>query len=798
MDTNNLQLVSLEDKEENAGSAFNFKHFLQRCLKNWYWIALSVFVCVFLAAAYVLRTRPTYVRSASVLIKEAAARRMATSDIESVLSFSGGSMSSKVVNEVIAFKSPAIMQEAVKRLNLTTDYYSKGIFRNNVIYGAQVPVEVEFYDVPSNISLSFNLSKDVDGQIRIAKFIYRIKKDKFEIPSTVVALGDTLRTEIGSIVVKPRDYFIGEWKKPVIVNLYSIEGATAKYSSAFKAEPVDVKNHSDVLSISIADNSVQRADDIINTVINIYNENWVEDKNKMAISTSEFINSRLASLETELKDVDDDISEFKSRNLVSDMNSVSNLYIYQLQEVGKMDQELNNQLAIFKFLKTFLRDNPGTETLIPLAASIGTSIVSTQIAEYNKSMLIRNNIRSNSSANSPVVLDMTAMLESTRAAIEATVENQINTISEQLSNLHNFEVSSNARMAQSPSKAKYLISVGRQQKVKEALYLYLLQKREENELSQAFTAYNTRVITPPMGIARPTSPKKMQLLAIALLMGLFLPIFVIYIIELTDTKIRSKQDLDGLSLPTLGEIPFEAPKKKVSGLIGRKSQPVPSVIVKPGVRSVINEAFRVFRTNLEFMERGVQCPVISLTSFNPGSGKTFISMNSAAALAIKGKKVLVIDCDLRRSSLSEYVALPKKGLTDYLSGEIESVDSIIAPVAGFKSLWVLPVGSVPPNPSELLSQDVFSAMIEQLKTKFDAIIIDCPPVDIVADTQIINECVDRTIFVVRAGVLDRKDVVNLQKAYDTKRFKNLCYVFNGVERASSYYGHYGAYGTYGS
>lgn len=798
MDTNNLQLISLEEKEETGGSSFNFKSFMQRCVKNWYWIALSVFACVFLAAVYVIRTKPVFERNAAILIKEAAARRMATSDIESVLSFSGGSMSSKVVNEVIAFKSPALMQEAVSRLNLTTDYFSNGMFRNDVIYGAQVPVEVEFIGIPSNITLSFQMADSGDNNVKITKFIYRVKKDKFEIPSCTVALGDTLHTEIGDVAFKTREYFIGEWKKPVIVKLYTLDGATAKFASALKAEPVDVKNHSDVLMISIADNSVQRADDIINTVINIYNESWVEDKNKMAVSTSSFIEARLASLEKELGDVDDEISEFKSRNLVSDMTSVSSLYIHQLQETGKMHQELSNQLAVFKYIKSYLRDNPGTETLVPLVASINNNSISAQVTEYNRELLIRNNIRSNSSSNSPTVKDMNASLESTRAAIELTIDNQIKTISAQLDNLRKFESSNDSRMAQSPSQAKYLLSVGRQQKVKEQLYLYLLQKREENELSQAFTAYNTRVITPPMGIARPKSPRKMQALLAALFFGLFLPIFVIYVIELTDTKIRSKRDLEGLSLPSLGEIPYEASTKKRASKGKRKRGEIPSAIVKPGARSVINEAFRVFRTNLEFMERGIKCPVISLTSYNPGSGKTFISMNSAAALAIKGKKVLVIDCDLRRSSLSEYVGLPKVGITDFLSGDVDDVDKVIVPVPGFKSLWVLPVGSVPPNPSELLSLSTFASMIEQLREKYDTIVIDCPPVDIVADTQIINECVDRTIFVVRAGVLDRKDVANLQKAYDDKRFKNLCYVFNGVERASSYYGHYGAYGAYGN
>lgn len=800
METNNYQLVSVEESEDAKTSGFNFRRFIHRCLKNWYWILISVLLCGTVAAYYILTTRPVYTRTASVLIKEAATRRMATSDIESVLSFSGGSsMSSKVVNEVIAFQSPALMQEAVKRLGLNTEYFSRGMFRDDVIYGAQVPVEVEILNVPSKLSLSFNIAKDGDGKVSVSKFKCQMDKDKMDIAPFVAAFGDTVHTGLCDVVIRQRDWFQGKWEKDVIVKYAPVEAVSGRYTAAFKAAPADEKNKSDVLTLAINDNSVQRGDDILNMIINIYNENWVEDKNKMAVSTSNFIDARLASLEMELKDVDDDISEFQSQNLMPDMKTVSELYVTQLREASLRRQELSSQLTVFNSIKQYLQENPGVDNLIPLSASISNNPISAEIAEYNKNVLVKNNIRANSGATSPPVVDMTLSLESTRTALEHTIEAQIAIISQNVEDLRRYERSNDTRMAESPSKAKYLLSVGRQQKVKEQLYLYLLQKREENELSQAFTAYNTRIITPPMGSGAPTSPKKMRIVFIALFLGIFVPLFVIYILELTDNKIREKRDLEVLSLPSLGEIPFEAFKKKgLKKLVVRKKvQEIPEVVVKPGARSVINEAFRVFRTNLEFMERGIKCPVISLTSFNPGSGKTFISMNCAAALSIKGKKVLVIDCDLRRSSLSEYVGLPKLGITDYLSGSVTDVESCIVPVEGFKSLWVLPVGTVPPNPSELLSQGIFAEMIEKFKQQYDTIVIDCPPVDLVADTQIINECVDRTIFVVRAGVLERKDVVNLQKAYDNKRLKNLCYVFNGVERASSYYGHYGAYGHYG-
>ena len=795
----NIQIVPYE-QEEIEVSAFSFRNFFKRCLRNWMWFAVSAFLCLALASFYILRTKPVYTRSATVLIKESAARRMATSDIESVLSFSGGSvMSSKVVNEVIVFQSPALMQEVVKRLGLTTEYFSKSFFRDNSIYGVQVPVNVDFIDVPENMAaLSFNVTMEKDSTLKISKFIYHYKKDKIKIADIHCSAGDTLNTEIGRILLSLNEYYNDEWKKPIIVRHYPLDVATAMYSKKFEASSGDIKNKADILNLQVKDWSVQRADDIINTLMNVYNESWVEDKNKMAVSTSDFIEDRLVSLEKELGDVDNDISNFKSENLLPDLNAVSGLYLDQTKETTKMQQEISNQLNLFKYIRNYLKNNPGIETLIPAITNLGNGSVSTQITEYNKTLLNRNNIRSNSSYQNPLVKDLDAALTAMRVSIEASIDNQIGSLTEQLNQLNLVEKANNNRIAKNPDQAKYLLSVGRQQKVKETLYLYLLQKREENELSRAFSAYNTRLITPPMGIVKPTSPKKIQIMLIALFLGLFIPLLVIYILEVSDSKIRSRHDLQGLSLPYLGEVPFYVhTKSKGLKKLMHKDTPHTEVIVKPGRRNIVNEAFRVVRTNLEFMERGNKCPVIIACSFNPGSGKTFLTMNISAALAIKNYKVLAVDGDLRRASLSEYVDLPKKGISNYLSGEEKDVHTLICKVKGFENLDLLPVGTIPPNPSELVSQPKFKQMIEQLKTEYDYILIDCPPIDIVADTQIIAECSDRTIFIVRAGVLDRKDVPNLQKAYDEKRFKNLCYVFNGVETEVSYYGHYGHYGHYG-
>ena len=358
------------------------------------------------------------------------------------------------------------------------------------------------------------------------------------------------------------------------------------------------------------------------------------------------------------------------------------------------------------------------------------------------------------------------------------------------------------RIAANPSQGKYLLSVERQQKVKEALYLFLLQKREENELSQAFTAYNTRVITPPTGSMIPTAPVKKNIALVAIALGFLIPVVIIFIRENMNTKVRGRKDLETLSVPFVGEIPLaESGKKKKTAHTAKE------ILIRQGKRDIVNEAFRVLRTNLEFIldakEEKDRASVTLVTSFNPGSGKTFLTMNTAATFAMKGKRVLVVDGDLRHGSASAYVGSPKKGLSDYLGKRENHVEDLMVEKEGYAGLYVLPVGTIPPNPTELLAEPRLAELIEKMRSRFDYILIDCPPVDIVADTQIIGKLADRTVFVVRAGLLERDMLPELQRNYDEKRFKNMALVLNGTEGGGNRYGYrygykYGYHYGYGS
>jgi len=537
-----------------------------------------------------------------------------------------------------------------------------------------------------------------------------------------------------------------------------------------------------IINLSIDDASVQKAEDILNTLIEVYNEKWIQDKNQIAVSTSRFIGERLGVIENELGHVDENISNYKSEHLLPDVQAASSLYMSQSAENKKEIQTLTNQLATAQFIR---RELGGKEMNQPLPTNSGIANVNieSQIGEYNKMVLDRNRLIANSSEKNPLVKDLGNSMQSMKRTILQSVDNLIVSLNTQIRSIRQQEATTTQQLASNPSQAKYLLSVERQQKVKEELYLYLLQKREENELSQAFTAYNTRMITAPRGSALPTAPNKKNILLVALALGLLVPAVIIFMQENMNTKVRGKKDLENLSVPYLGEIPLYFRNKKKKNKFSEYA-----IVVEEGNRNIINEAFRVLRSNVDFMKsKNTEQKVFIETSFNPGSGKSFLSMNIAMSFAIKGKKVLVIDGDLRHGTVSAYVGSPKKGLSDYLGNKEVVWNELLVIDKKYPNLHIIPVGTIPPNPTELLEDGSLATLMQDLRDEYDYIFIDCPPIDIVADTQIIEQYADRTLFVVRAGLLDRSLLSELESIYLEKRFKNLSVILNGTESTGGRY-----------
>lgn len=770
---------------------------LWKCCKvRWKWFAVSVVVALGLSVLYALCMTPQFMRKAEVQIKDDEGGGALGGGLDKA--FGGMSLlgnSSDVQNEIIAFESPALMQQVVKELDLDVTYARKGFFRDDVLYGTNQPYIVRFAAEKDPVFGTFEMTVDEQGKLTLTDFEWKVEKDEYESSEKISAvLQAAVKTPIGvlTVVKNPRYEPSDEPMGTLIVTHRSPYGAL----EYFKQE-VGVSLHdklADVIDLSCKDASTQRATDILSTLIATYNKNWVADKNKMAESTDRFIAERLIDLQKDLGAVDDDISDYRSKHLLVDMQGMATLHLQANAKNNEEVMQLNSSLFMAKNMRRYLTDEAKAYEILPMNTGAGTPALEAQIAKYNEVLLDRNQLVANSSKQNPIVKEMDRNLRVMRKGILESVKGQIKTLQSHIELLTKNEAQNNQRLAQGPKQAKYLLSVERNRKVQEALYIYLLQKREETKLSQAFTAYNTRIITPPMGGTIPVT-NKLVILFLGLLLGLALPALYIYLKEMLTTTVRGRKDVENLSIPLLAEIPFFNPTRQ---FWKKKKLEEKRVLVEQDNRNVINEAFRVLRTNLEFMMRtDSRKNVFLATSFNPESGKSFLMMNLAIALAIQNKRVLVIDADMRHASLSMYVRSPKMGLSSYLAGYASNLEELAVQYEQYDTLHVLPVGTLPPNPTELLQDGPLGELIAEVRESYDYVFIDCPPVEIVADTQIVNRYVDRSLFVVRAGVMERSMLSALEAMYDKHELNGMSMILNGTDMVGNRHSyHYGYHNNY--
>ena len=808
--TNTTQNTAV--RRQPTDSSLSITDMLLICLRHWPWFVLSLIICMSLATLHLLRTPKTYSRTASILVKTTGGEK--SNDIVMMEELGVNNITSHIYDEIAAIHSPAVILELVRRLHLDLSYYRPGYFRDEPLYAETLPVEVELHELNDNASASFKLTLNGDGTAQMSDIILKGKPaDK----ACRLVIGKKCESPLGPVTIKPTLYYDKEEQGDILVTRTSYMTAAGIYGGKISAaQQEDTRS---IIDVRCVDNSISRAENILRTIVSIYGEQWVKNRNQISVSTNEFIKERLAVIEKELGNVDQDIAGFKSAHAMPDVNAVAGQAMAQESAADQQRQALSNQLYMVRYVRNYVTDPAHAKQLLPASSGIGNAAVEAQIAAYNEKLLQRNNLVANSSEKNPLVTDLDVSLDNLRGAIVNSLDNTQTTLNTQLNTVQSVHSQAIGKLTANPTQANHLLSIERQQKVKEALYLFLLQKREENELSQAFTAYNTRTIAEPWGSNSPISPDQNRILLIAFAIALAVPAAWFILREMSNTKVRGRKDLENLTIPYIGELPLWKPKKGSEDIDSSRH-----FVVRQHSRDITNEAYRVVRTNLEFMtNQEKQCKIIMLTSFNPGSGKTFISANLGATFAIRDSRVICIDLDLRRGSLSEFVGKPKQGLTNYLSGQIDdykelivnqpindskssSTDANTAEAVGedtqsptVKTLDILPMGKTPPNPTELLYSPKLKPMLDELRQHYDYIFVDCPPVEIVADATIISREADVTIFVVRAGLLERSMLPELQKNYDDKKYNNMAILLNGTDAEHHYgYRRYGyGYGRYG-
>ncbi len=761
---------------------------------NIWLFVISIIICMSAAVWYIVRTPPLYTRTASVLVKDDSNSGGVNQEMFATLGLEGAK--TNIDDEIHVFTTPRLMERVVERLSL--DYVYKVKYRGlrwiDIYHSA--PFMVLPDSVLSERAFSFKYRVSGDNGYRLSDFIV----DGVALDEDIDGQFDqSIDTPYGSFSV----LYMADPSVALSNDLYSFEKVDMRsmaeaYSSRLSA--TFRSQNASIIDLSITLGSKEKASDLVNTLIEVYGENWIKDRNAITVSTTQFIDERLSLISQELGEVDKDISDYKSENLLPDLGAVAGMNLQSSNDNFQRQLDLSNQLSMARYVAKYIKDDVSGDKLLPVNVGVGSVSIDAQIGEYNQLLMQKNALLANSSESNPIVGDMIANLNSMRSLLILSIDELITTLDLQIKSARAEELNAKARISSNPAQELYLLSSGREQSVKEQLYLYLLQKREESQLNQAFTAYNTKVLDWARGSNIPVSPQKNVILLLGFVIGSILPILLLIVRATLNTTVSGRDDLSGVSIPYLGAIPRA--QSLNSGLFSRLSRSKRKreserTIVIDSSRDVLSEAFRVVRTNLDFMttsDRG--CKLFTVTSFNPKSGKSFVALNIAISMALKSSRTLVIDCDLRRGSLSRAAHSPKAGLVNYLNGQTGSVDELICRDQHQPMLDVLPMGVMPPNPTELLLTGKFELMVDELKAQYDYIFFDCPPVEIVPDAMIVEKFSDATIFVIRAGLMDKRLIPEVEKMYTSNRLKSICIVLNDVVHIDSKYG-YGRYG-YGS
>lgn len=795
METNPVTQQTEETTEE-----ISIRDILISCASHWRWYVATVVVALAVAVLYIKKTQPVYKRDASIMVLERNDKPTVLNQLlNDYVDFGFFADNTNVNNVIAAIKSPDVMSEVVDRLGLDVSYTTRGTFYDKTLYGKTLPVKVVFRDIPKDETASLHIRLKKDGSIKMSEFVKNGKpQNSYDLTCHV---GQTVNTPLGRLTIERQPHYPSAVADNDEIDVLKSDNASAtgRFLGGLSVEIGDKK--STILDLSYNDVSGKRAEDILSAVIDIYNKVWMKNRNEVSAGATKFLDERLAIIERELDNVDNDISRYKSKNLLPDVEKAYSLSMERADKNSAILLDLNTKLSVAGYIRDYITNRANTNQLLPANMGLDDGKTDGLIDKYNALQLERNSLMANGGKNNPLVKDIDKALNQLRRSVISSINNMIVSLSTRIGHIQNDEQKTNTDISTNPTQAKELLAVERQQKVKEALYLFLLQKREENQLSQSFTADNTQIVKSPTGSNVPLKPKKGMIMLIALVIGLALPTGVIYLMETTNNKVRGRKDIeDNLTAPFVGEIPLVEEERKGLSALKPAQEKAYGIVVEHGNHNLINEAFRIVRTNIESLTpQGNGASVQMLTSYNSGSGKTFLAMNIATSLAIKDKRVLVIDGDLRTAGLSRYIGNPKLGLSNYLGRHTDDIDSIICHYETCTGLDIMPSGVVPPNPAELLASDRLPRLLAEMKKRYDYIFVDCPPIDAVADTSIISHYAERTLFVVRAGKLERAMLADLEKLYRSDRLNNLSVILNGTRNAGTPYAYrYGysyGYGT---
>ena len=765
---------------------------------NWYWFIICILIC--LAITYFRYARITYRYSASVtaIIKNAGddirtARLDAYDKMVNTVSVS---------TEELQLRSMTIMSEVIKALDADVNYVDRIKFRDVELYTSLSPIRVAFdreHSDPGNFSVTA-MPLDANN--------IRLHTDS---GSHTVALGDTITLGSGRVVFLPTaNYGPEAYGQQIHISKGPITWAANHFISSLR-----ISHNKQILRLTIEDLNAQRAADVVNMLVVKYNEAAIREKNRVAVNTERFINERLAIIEQELGTVEGGMAAFKTENQLMTVGEAASRYLGDSRGYGAELVEVETRMALSNYLKDYIVKSADTYQMIPANMGIEDANVDLVIGQYNDLILRREKLVSASSTESPAVRQADASLNTMRSNILGLIQNLQTSLEIQKRDLSERERSAVEKFSAMPTKERQMLEYERQQSIKEQLYLYLLNKREENAISQAMADDNLRVIDPAWANYTPSYPQRMKMALLAVLIGLLIPAVILIARLFLDTKIRTRKEIEeNIDVPFLAEIPLNKDMRHIIFKTGKHKhgadKPSPFVY-DPNSHSVFTEAMRMMCTNIQFLDPDSKLPmVIATTSYSSSSGKTFVTANMAACLADAQKRVVLIDTDMRKRSMSSAFDLKHKtlGLSNYLYDLDVTLDDILHKDAR-PGIDFIPAGPTPPNPTELLARPRLDELIKLLREQYDYILLDGVPIQMLADPLVMNRVVETNLFILRSGQLDRRILPQLDELNEKRHLHNMAIVFNGpqVKRRHGYgfgsygygygYGYGAGYGYYG-
>jgi len=769
MDRQNMSSANYGSDEKMV----NILDIFMYLLSHWKWFLISLFIFGNYFGYQYSKTPFTYVRSITVMIKTPA-NSQSTMRLNRYNSFTAPV---NVSSEMLQFQSKELMRITVDNLNADVSYVFRNKLRPQELY-TRSPVKVSFPEAKTEESYALSVIPLNDQEVEL--FDFAGMKDKKRI---IVNLNDTIETSMGTLVVSPSIYYHPTWYgRTIKVTKYPRESVVLSFLSRLGMKQLE--EDAAVLRLSLQDNSTSRAADILNTMINVYNEEAIIEKNRIAVTTSDFINGRLAQIQDELGAVETDIENLRKENEGLDINMAAGLYVSDSRESYQTVKQYETDLRLARFMRQYLQDENSNE-LIPANTGLVDVNIENQIVQYNNAIQRRNRlVESGSTEQNPVVQDMNRSVRALRQNINRAVDNSISSLNILKQDAERQELLALSKIYALPEKQREMLSIERLQKTKEDLYLFLLNKREENALNQAMVDDNARVIDPASGSNSPVAPSFYRKMMMGGGLGIGVPMAILLLILMIDTRVHSRKDVENaLSIPFLGEIPMDTSSGNQQFFIEGQGF------------GMMTEAFRMVRTNLKYMIRSKEAKVISTISFFPGAGKTFVATNLGVSLAQIYSRGILIDLDLRKGTMTANFEKTKApGIANYLSDESVTFNDIVNINGVCENLDLIGIGAIAPNPTELLLSDRLDNLIDELKKKYDFIVVDSAPISLVADASVVNRITDLNIFVIRAGKFDRRLLPDLENQYLQKKWTNLGVVLNAVKKEHRGYGYNYGYG----